>query len=239
MKDLRDKIVTKKVSDLKPHKGSHNIERALEVLQQSIEKFGLVQPIIIDKNNVVVAGNGVLESAKRLGLAEVPCIVLDDLSDEEIKQYRIADNKTSEFSSWNREKLKKEMTYLEDVNDLQFCFDENLNRMCGFVPEPSKPTTSAPAAPVPPAVDENGVVDIPSPSASSSEAPSSQADVPDASSPEIQDPVKLQRELERQQKEEKKFEERIKATEKSMEAQSTEYYEFHCSKCGKTIRVRK
>lgn len=72
-------------------------------------------PIVIDRNNVVVTGHTRLKAAQKLGLSEVPCIMADDLTDEQIKAFRLADNKVAEFSSWDEEKLMQE---LEDLGDI-------------------------------------------------------------------------------------------------------------------------
>lgn len=78
----------------------------------------------------------------------MPCIILGNLTEEEIAEYRIADNKTSEFARWNEKKLQKELSYLQTPTKLQFCFDENLSAMFGddsYVPKISKPSSSVQA----------------------------------------------------------------------------------------------
>lgn len=74
---------------------------------------------------------------------KVPCIRLDYLTDEQIKQYRIADDKTSEFATWNEKKLRKELSYLGDPNSIQFAFDESIAGMLGLN---AKPKEQKPAA---------------------------------------------------------------------------------------------
>lgn len=127
--EVNNKIEKRKIDELKKYVGSHNSDLAVEMLKESIEKYGFQQPIIIDKNNEIVAGNAIYEAAKSLGIKEIPVISLEYLSEDEIAQYRIADNKTSEFAKWNEDKLKKEISYLDSVDELQFCFDENLSKM--------------------------------------------------------------------------------------------------------------
>ena len=82
----------------------------------SIQEFGFKVPLVIDKNNVVVTGHTRLKAAKRLGIDEVPCVVADDLSDAQIKAFRIADNKVSEYAEWDEELLKIELEQLEEMN---------------------------------------------------------------------------------------------------------------------------
>lgn len=131
MDRLNTKIVNIPIDKIKPYKGSHKVDGALDDIKASIKEFGVTQPLSIDKNYVIAKGNGVYRAAIELGLKELPCIVLDYLSEEEIKAYRIADNKTSEFASWNEDKLKKELSYLKSPLEMQRYFDEDLNKMLG------------------------------------------------------------------------------------------------------------
>lgn len=132
MDRLNTKIVNIPIDKIKPYKGSHKVDDALDDIKASIKEFGITQPLSIDKNYVIAKGNGVYRAAIELGLKELPCIVLDYLSEEEIKAYRIADNKTSEFASWNEEKLKKELSYLKSPLEMQRYFDEDLNKILGI-----------------------------------------------------------------------------------------------------------
>lgn len=101
-------------SQLKPYKNNSRIhdEKQVEQISASIEKFGFTQPILIDENNIVLAGHGRLMAAQKLGLQSVPVIVLDNLSDAQKKAYVIADNKIGQNSKWNNEVLRIE---IEDI----------------------------------------------------------------------------------------------------------------------------
>lgn len=91
-------------------------------IANSIREFGFRQPIVVDANNVVVIGHGRLMAAKELGLETVPVVRADDLSEEQIKALRLADNKTNE-SEWELEKLEAELAELElelDMTDFGF-----------------------------------------------------------------------------------------------------------------------
>ena len=102
------------VDDLIPYENNpRRNEEAVEKVSNSIKEFGFKVPIIIDKENVIVTGHTRLLAAKKLGLKEVPVIYADDLSEEQIKAFRIADNKVSEYSTWDFDKLDLE---LEDIN---------------------------------------------------------------------------------------------------------------------------
>lgn len=108
------KVVNKKLEELTPYENNpRNNQEAIEYVANSIKNFGFKVPIVVDKNNVIVCGHTRYESAKRLGMQEAPCVVADDLTDEQIKAYRLADNKVGEVASWDFEALEIE---LEDID---------------------------------------------------------------------------------------------------------------------------
>lgn len=88
-------------------------DNAVDKVAASIKEFGFKNPIIIDKGNVIIAGHTRLKAAKKLGLKEVPTIKVEDLTEQQIKAFRIADNKTSEFAEWDEELLKIELEGIE------------------------------------------------------------------------------------------------------------------------------
>jgi len=126
-----DNIVYLQIEDIKPYEGSHKTDSAIVMLTESLERFGVVEPISVTPDHVIITGNGVYRAAIRAGLKELPCVVVDYLSDEQIRQYRIADNKTGSLATWNESKLKKELAVLQQPDQLQFCFDENLMALLG------------------------------------------------------------------------------------------------------------
>lgn len=147
---INDQVIELAIVDIKPHNGSHKTDGVVEMVKKSLQEFGFQQPIIIDKENVVVAGNALYKAALELGFDKVPCIRTDYLTDEQIQQYRIADNKTSEFARWNEKKLRKELSYLESPQSLQYCFDENILSMLGMDQKPKPqhmPVTDASVTP--------------------------------------------------------------------------------------------
>jgi DNA modification methylase len=110
-----------------PRKHSRSQIRAIA---KSIDKYHFTQPILIDANRQIIAGHGRFEAAKLLGLAMVPCICLDDLSETEIKAYLIADNQLASRSSWDDPKLA---ILLKELSDPELDFDMEIT---GFeVPE--------------------------------------------------------------------------------------------------------
>lgn len=112
----RLEIKYQKVSDLIPYENNprHN-EDAVKYVAASIKEFGFKVPIVVDKDNVIIAGHTRLLAAIDLGLDEVPTILADDLTEEQVKAYRLADNKVSEQSVWDILALDEE---LEDIKDL-------------------------------------------------------------------------------------------------------------------------
>jgi len=98
---------------------------AIEKVAKSIKEFGFKVPIIIDKNNIIVTGHTRLKAAKQLKMKKVPCIIADDLTPEQVKAFRLADNKVSEYSTWDLDKLQSELIELKviDFNIEDFGFE--------------------------------------------------------------------------------------------------------------------
>ena len=109
------------ISKISPYKDNPRInEDAVEVVSKSLSEFGFQQPLVLDKDMSVVVGHTRLLAAKKLGLSSVPCLVADKLSEEQIKAYRIMDNKSAEFAQWNYGLLSKEIAdLLESDYDLE------------------------------------------------------------------------------------------------------------------------
>ena len=117
-------IVEKKVSELQPYENNpRKNESAVPYVAESIKRYGFKVPIVIDKDGVIVAGHTRYLASKELGLETVPCIVADDLTDEEIKEFRLVDNKTSEFAGWDFNLLDLELQDV-DFGGFDFKFPE-------------------------------------------------------------------------------------------------------------------
>jgi len=117
-------IVYKKLSELKPYENNPRINDAsVDAVANSIEEFGFKVPMVIDKDGVIITGHTRYKAAQKLGLEEVPTILADDLNDEQIKAYRIADNKVGENSEWEFTKLKKELDAIKDLDMTDFNID--------------------------------------------------------------------------------------------------------------------
>ncbi|HAP5599495.1 TPA: ParB N-terminal domain-containing protein [Enterococcus faecalis] len=119
-------IKVQKTEDLIPYeKNPRHNEDAITAVAKSIEKFGFKVPIVVDASNVIVNGHTRLKAAKYLGLKEVPAIIADDLTPEQIKAFRLADNKVGEIATWDEELLNAELDELADLDfDMtEFGFD--------------------------------------------------------------------------------------------------------------------
>lgn len=139
-----------KIDDIVPYENNprHNAD-AIEPVKESIRSFGFKVPMILDKENVIVAGHTRYEAAKALGMTEVPVIYADDLSEEQVRKFRLVDNKTAEFAGWDFSKLEEELAEL-DFSDFDFDFhieEENLTDYFTVSPtDSSSPVNSSSSA---------------------------------------------------------------------------------------------
>src|SRR5574344_3123436 len=121
-------IITRKLSEIKPYeKNPRKNDQAVEFVLNSIKEFGFKVPIVIDKDGIIVAGHTRYKASKKLKLAEVPCIIADDLTEEQIKAYRLADNKVAEKSEWDFDLLSEELDDILNIDMEQFDFDLSEN----------------------------------------------------------------------------------------------------------------
>lgn len=112
-------IIEKKLKELKEYENNprHN-EGAVDAVAASIKEFGFKVPIVIDADGVIIAGHTRKKAAEKLGLKTVPCIVADDLTPDQIKAFRLADNKTGELAGWDFEKLEAELAELAETAEM-------------------------------------------------------------------------------------------------------------------------
>lgn len=115
-------IVEKKVGELKAYENNpRKNDNAVEAVANSIREFGFKVPIVIDSNDVIVCGHTRLKAAIQLGMETVPCIIANDLTNEQIKAFRLADNKTAELATWDFSKLFDEIQGINlDMADFGF-----------------------------------------------------------------------------------------------------------------------
>ena len=108
------KIIEKDINELIPYENNARInDKAIDIVANSIQEFGWKNPCIIDKNNVLIAGHTRVEAGKKLGIKKVPCIVADDLTEEQIKAFRIADNSSAQVAEWDMQKLMAELETID------------------------------------------------------------------------------------------------------------------------------
>lgn len=115
--DSSMKIEELQLSEITPYeKNPRRNDNAVEYVAESIRKFGFKVPLVIDADGVIVTGHTRYKAAQQLGLKTVPCIRATDLTPEQIKAFRLADNKVAEFASWDFELLQGELSELEGLN---------------------------------------------------------------------------------------------------------------------------
>lgn len=119
-------IIEKKLSELKPYENNpRKNDEAVKFVANSIKEFGFKVPVVIDKDGTIICGHTRYKAAKRLKLATVPCVVADDLSEEQIRAYRLADNKVSELAEWDIPLLTAELQEIFSFNMADFGFDHD------------------------------------------------------------------------------------------------------------------
>lgn len=120
------KIIEKNIEELKEYDNNPRInDDAVQYVANSIKEFGFKQPVVIDSDGVIVAGHTRVKACRRLGIDKVPCVVADDLTQEQIKAYRLADNKTHDKALWDYEKLDVELSDLSgDFEMADFGFED-------------------------------------------------------------------------------------------------------------------
>ena len=118
-------IIEKKLAEIKPYeKNPRKNDEAVKYVAESIKQFGFKVPIVIDGNNVIVCGHTRYKASKKLGLETVPCVVADDLTEEQIKAYRLADNKVAEQAEWDFDLLGDELADIFDIDMSYFGFED-------------------------------------------------------------------------------------------------------------------
>lgn len=122
--DNKIKIKDIAITELIPYENNprHN-DSAVGPVMDSIKEFGFKVPLVVDRNNVVVAGHTRLKAAERLGMKTVPCVVADDLTPEQVRTFRLVDNRTAEYADWDLEKMRRELDELGTQLD-GFGFDD-------------------------------------------------------------------------------------------------------------------
>ena len=111
------------LSELRPYeRNPRRNDRAVDAVAKSIEQFGFKIPIVIDADKVIIAGHTRYKAAKKLRLESIPCVVAEDLTPEQVKAFRLVDNKTAELATWDFEKLGEELNSLASELVEEFSF---------------------------------------------------------------------------------------------------------------------
>ncbi len=132
-------IIWKSLDELIPYeKNPRNNDEAVQFVAESIDTFGFKVPMIIDKNNVIVCGHTRYKAARELEITEVPCIIADDLTEEQIKAFRIVDNKVGELANWDNVKLHTELSEIDGIRMEDFGFEPISDMEFEFAETPEK-----------------------------------------------------------------------------------------------------
>ena len=116
------------IDTIKPYENNpRKNDQGVDAVAESIKQFGWQQPLVVDKNNVIIVGHTRYKAAKKLGLSEVPVVVAANLSDEQVKAYRLVDNKTGELTDWDDDLLDIELDDILDIDMGDFGFDDDLD----------------------------------------------------------------------------------------------------------------
>lgn len=117
-------IQSAKINEVKPYPNNpRDNDGGVDAVANSIKEFGWQQPIVVDKDNVIIVGHTRYKAAKKLGMDKVPVVVASNLSDEQVRAYRLADNKTGELTDWDMSLLDDELGDIADIDMSDFGFD--------------------------------------------------------------------------------------------------------------------
>lgn len=120
------KTVEVPIFDIFPYENNpRRNEKAVNAVMNSIKQFGFKNPIIVDEKMVIISGHTRRLAALKLGLKTVPVVIAKDLTEEQVRAFRLADNRVASFSTWNEEKLKQEISEINDIDLSDFGFKKD------------------------------------------------------------------------------------------------------------------
>lgn len=120
------KIVEKRIEDIIPYENNpRRNDKAVDAVANSIKEFGFKNPIILDKDNVIISGHTRRLAALKLKLETVPCYIATDLTDEQVRAFRLADNRVASFAVWDEDKLNKEIAEINNIDLSEFGFKKD------------------------------------------------------------------------------------------------------------------
>lgn len=121
--EMELKVVYKNLNELREYENNpRENNEAIEPVAESIKKYGFLVPVLLDNDNTIIAGHTRKKAAEMLDFEKVPCIYAEGLTEEQIREFRLVDNKTSEFATWNFEKLVNELSEIAN-EELATVFD--------------------------------------------------------------------------------------------------------------------
>ena len=148
-------IVYKRLNEIKPYPNNpRNNDNAVEAVANSIKRFNFQNPIIVDSEGVIVAGHTRYKAAQKLGLQTVPCLVADDLNEEQINAFRLADNKVGELATWDLDTLKVELDNIGEIDMSEFGFNLDDDDEDDTYTRKIEPPTYEPTEETAPGIDE-------------------------------------------------------------------------------------
>ncbi len=134
--EVRMNIIIKKTDDIKEYENNpRKNDDAVEYVANSIDEFGFRVPIVVDADGVIVCGHTRLKAAKSLGYEEVPCVVADELTEEQIRAFRLVDNKTQELAEWDWNIIFEELGSIENIDMTKMGFMDFLDEDKGELKE--------------------------------------------------------------------------------------------------------
>lgn len=123
MEEMKVRLVP--IENVKPYENNpRDNDDAVDAVANSIKEFGWQQPIVTDTEGVIIAGHTRYKAAQKLGYTEVPVVVANNLTDEQVKAYRLADNKVGELAEWDFGALNEELAGIKDIDMTELGFDD-------------------------------------------------------------------------------------------------------------------
>lgn len=120
------KVVEMELRKIIPYENNpRKNEKAVDAVMQSIKQFGFKNPIIVDENMVIISGHTRRLAALKLSMEKVPVIIAKDLTEEQVRAFRLADNRVASFSSWDEAKLKEEIADINNIDLSDFGFKKD------------------------------------------------------------------------------------------------------------------
>ena len=124
------KVIERDLTSIRPYENNpRQNDAAVEYVANSLRAFGWKQPIVIDRDGVIVAGHTRYKAALSLGMSKAPCVIADDLTEEQVKAYRLADNKVGEIATWDFSLLEEQLAEIQDINMEDFGFLDEVEEL--------------------------------------------------------------------------------------------------------------